>query len=116
MIKSEMTSNKDILKITSYIGFAKKARNIHFGADKVLESTKKSDIIVSRDISSNTLNKLNNHAQKTKANITLIPERVMEQITQSDRIKVFQILDENLNDAVTKIIMSFKDLEDITFE
>ena len=113
MTESEMSYNKNILKLVSYVGFAKKARNIYFGADKVLETNKKGVIIVSRSISDGTLNKLNNHASKTNSEVMIIHEKIMEQIVQSDRIKVFLILDANLEKAV---VTGLKTLEDTILE
>ena len=100
-------------KLISYVGFAKKSRNVYFGADKVLETTKKGVIIVSRELSDNTLNKLNNHIVKTKSTIYQISNELMMYITMSDRIKVFQIIDKNLEKAVVECL---KEMEDTTLE
>jgi len=113
MTKSLVSYNNNISRLASYVGFAKKARNIHFGSDKVLASAKKAAIIVSRDISDNTLNKLNNHAMKKNVSVVLVDSSIMTEIKQSDKIKVFQILDENLEKA---IINGLKLLEDTTLE
>ena len=113
MTKSEMSCKNCCDKLISYIGFAKKARNIYFGADKVLASSKKGAIIVARDISNNTLNKIKNHCVKTNAEVLIISEKLMGKIVQSDNIKLFQLLDKNLENAV---LACLKLLEDVTLE
>ena len=100
-------------KLVSYIGFAKKSRNIIFGADKILETYKKGVIIVSKAISNNTLNKLSNHIIKTSSILHTISDELMVDIVGSDRIKVFQVLDKNLEGAM---MTSLKNLEDATLE
>jgi len=100
-------------KIISYIGFAKKSKNIYFGADKVLESVKKGVIIISNKISDNTLNKLENHAKKTNVVLKIVDDSLIRDICDSNNIKVFTVLDENLEKAIIK---SLNDMEDIELE
>lgn len=108
----EANYNKNIVsKLISYIGFAKKARNIYFGADKILANSKNGVIILSKDISKNTQNKLENHALKTKTRLIRIDSKLMESIVQSDRILVFQLLDANLENAVLAGLKSLEDSE-----
>jgi len=89
-----------IVKIKSYIGFAKKSGNIKIGADNILATSKNRVIIISEAVSDNTKNKLNNHSIKTKAIITTVIPEVANVLFDSENIKAIGILDLNLANAI----------------
>ena len=100
-------------KIKSYIGFAKKSRNIKIGIDNILAYKKFSVIIFSRDISENSKNKLKNYAEKLNVVAIEVDSLLTEYVFDTDRIKAFSITNENLAKSCVECI---KKLEDSTVE
>ena len=100
-------------KIKTYIGFAKKSGNLKIGTDNILEYKKFSDIIISRDISDNTKNKIRNYALKKSSNLIEVDCDLFKFVFGSDKIKAVSILDKNL---ATSCFDCIKKLEESTVE
>ena len=100
---------KALSKAKSYIGFAKKAGKLKIGTDNILAYKKNSDIIISKDISDNAKNKINNHAIKTNSNVTQIKSNILIELMDSENIKAFAITDKNLALACVDIIKNLEE-------
>lgn len=80
-------------KINSYLGFAKKSRNIVFGEDKVLSSKPKL-VVVSSKTSQNFCGKL----KKMTCPIIVLEQTLYESL--GEKSLVFGILDSSLANAI----------------
>lgn len=92
---------KNCCKIRTYLNFAKRARNIIYGADDIIKSIKKCHIILASDnLGSSSLEKLKNVAQKSKLRICVLEANFFKDKIESETIKAVAITDKNLSDAI----------------
>jgi len=87
-------------KISSYVGFAIKSRNVLVGQSIIKQNKTKQIycIILCSSASENLINLAQNVA--TKQNCKIITVDNLEEITHKDGIKIIAITDENLGNAI----------------
>lgn len=87
-------------KIKSYIGFARKSRNVIYGVDDILKSKQVQIIFYVNNLAINSKNKLDNFTlNKNILKICLSSDEIFE-LLQNNNIKVFAITDKNLANAI----------------
>lgn len=92
--------NLEVNKIKTYIGFAKKSKNIIYGVDDILKSKSVQLIIISDLLASSSKNKLQKYIDNSKIPyFTLEPNNFFE-IIGLDAVKVCGITDKNLANAI----------------
>ncbi len=89
-------------KISSYVGFAIKSRNVLVGQSIIKQNRDKQIycILLCKSASENLVNLANNVANKQ--NCEVITVNNLEEITHKDGIKIIAITDENLGKAIIK--------------
>ena len=89
-------------KISSYVGFAIKSRNVLIGQSKIKQNRDKQIhcILVCSSASENLVDLAHNVANKQ--NCEVISVKSLEDITHKDGIKIIAITDENLGKAIKK--------------
>lgn len=88
-------------KIKSYIGFAKKSRNIVFGTDDILKLIKKCQLIlISESLSESSTKKIEATAQKFNLKVNILTKEDFFEIIENENIKAIAITDRNLSDAI----------------
>lgn len=95
-------------KIHSYLGFAKKSRNLVSGYNSCLHAFKKGKVhlmIVTDDISEKTINKFKYIAESANVEFRIYGSQdAMEEYTGEPGRGVFAICEENLANAILKEI------------
>ena len=90
-------------KIKTYIGFAKRSKNIIYGVDEIIKAIKKCEVImVSSALAKSSLEKLQKIATKSKKNIYIVAESEFNNQLNSIFIKAIAITDKSLSDAIKK--------------
>lgn len=87
-------------KLSTFIGFAVKSRNIVFGVDDILSSKKAKLILVSSNLSENSRKKLSEYAENKHISMVMVEEDIFETIFKDKNIKAIAITDENLANAI----------------
>ena len=92
---------KNCCKIKTYIGFAKKSRNVIYGVDDIIKLIKKCDLILAAgNLAESSFSKLSITAQKNNKQVYVISEQDFEDCFDSKFIKAAAITDKNLSDAI----------------
>lgn len=92
--------NLEIKKIQSYIGFAKRSRNILLGVDDIIKSKNTKLIIISKNISDSSLKKIQEFANSKSIDNFVIDGEKFFEILQMENVKALGILDANLASAI----------------
>lgn len=90
---------KNLIKVKSYYGLAKRARKVAIGVNEILEK-QPNVIICSNLLSENSYNKIKNYAEKEQIKIFQISENEMFDLTQNSKILALGIIDSGLAQAV----------------
>jgi ribosomal protein L7Ae-like RNA K-turn-binding protein len=90
----------DSNKIKTYINFAKKSRNIIYGLDDIIKSTKVKLVIVSSDLAEKSGNKINKFVLENNIFKIDLEQNEFYELLQVDAVKVFAITDINLAKAI----------------
>jgi hypothetical protein len=88
-----------INKLSTYIGFAKKSKQILIGTDNILSSNKCKVVIASEDLSVNAKKKIENKFKVLSLNVN-----DFQSVIKMDSVKVIAITDENLANAIRNLL------------
>lgn len=88
-------------KISSYIGFAARARKIIYGVDQITARGKKHRLIVMCSTAGeNTSKQITAYAEKTSSPLIVLSGVTIEEILKKNNCKVIAVTDENLAKAI----------------
>lgn len=95
----------DINKVKGYYNIANKAGYVIFGSDNLKDYTHKLYLVIYREDSENTINKIVN---RLKATVETIKLNVVDfnSITSSEKIKLFAIKNKGLSEQIIKLLRS----------
>lgn len=97
--------NMKISKIKSYVGFAVKSRGAIFGVDNIVKLRKPALVLVDKDLSANSQNRLKPYLEKAGVVCYTVP---MEEIYNARNCKAVAITDPNLANAVERELKEIK--------
>ena len=86
----------ELSKIRAYIGFAKRSRQIIYGADDILKSTQSKIILMADNLSLSSAEKLEIFARTKHIDLYKIKSEEMINLTDLNSVKAFAITDKNL--------------------
>lgn len=92
-----------IQKISSYLGFAIKSREIVYGTDN-LEKKKSYLILISSALKENSKNKCELASKKWGCPLKIIEEDEFKQLNLDEKIKVVSITNEQLAKAIDNVL------------
>lgn len=90
----------NLQKISSYIGFAARARKIVYGADNIINKKRVPVVLVSDLLAENTMKKLGCYAEKANAQLVVLEGNALENILKKQNCKAIAVLDKDLADAI----------------
>ena len=88
-----------INKLSTYIGFAKKSKQIIIGTDNILVSNKVQIVIVSSALSQNATKKITN-----KFKVYSLDDEMFFKVVGLQGVKAIAITDENLGKAIKNLL------------
>ncbi len=90
-------------KIKTYLGFAVKSREFILGVDDIIKSKSVKVILVTDELSENTLKKLNDFANNKEIKIIVISSAIINELFGEKNIKALGVTNKNLADAIINL-------------
>lgn len=96
----------ELNKVKSFLGFAKKSRNIIYGVDDIVKSRKVQLVILSKELADNSKQKIEKFLENKNIYKFEIDKKDFADLLQSDVIKICAITDANLAKAINMNLLT----------